>query len=79
MPRSGQSCPYSSLARTALDLLCRPQKANNFRPPVESKVLRAGGSQNGVRLIKLSSLLGYLNSLPVARPKPKEAKLRRAS
>ena len=54
-----------------LDQLTRPQKSNNFRPPVVSKVLRAGGSQAGIRLIKLASLITYLNSLPAERPKPK--------
>jgi hypothetical protein len=71
LPKVGQACPYSQLSRTMLDQLTRPQQANNFKPPVVSKVLRAGGSQAGIRLIKLSSLIGYLNSLPAERPKSK--------
>jgi hypothetical protein len=54
-----------------LDQLTRPQKSNSFKLPVVSKVLRAGGSQAGIRLIKLASLITYLNSLPAERPKPK--------
>jgi hypothetical protein len=71
LPKDGQPCPYSQLSRTMLDQLTRPQKSNNFKPPVVSKVLRAGGSQKGIRLINLASLIGYLNSLPAERPKSK--------
>ena len=74
LPKNGRSCPYSQLSRTMLDQLTRPQKSNNFKPPVASKVLRAGGSQAGIRLIKLASLITYLNSLPAERPKPKVPK-----
>jgi hypothetical protein len=68
LPKNGQHCPYSSLPRTALDLITRPQPANNFDPPVISKVFRPAGSRSGIRLIDLASLLAYLDSLPAARP-----------
>ena len=47
-----------------MDLLVRPQPANNFEPPVESKVLLQTGQKKGIRLISYESLMAYLRKLP---------------
>jgi hypothetical protein len=52
MPRYGQKCPHTGLSRSSLDLLTRPQLANNFRPPVKSRLMRqTGTSGRTIRLI----------------------------
>jgi hypothetical protein len=56
------------LNRSALDKLVRPQSANEFNPPVKTKVLRARGARRGTILIDVASLLAYLNSLPSDQP-----------
>jgi hypothetical protein len=66
LPRTGDACPHSGLSRTALDLLSRPQAANGFHPPVESKVLLQTGQKKGIRLISYASLMKYLDKLPAA-------------
>jgi hypothetical protein len=65
MPRYGQKCPHTGLTRSALDLLTRPQPANNFRPAVKSRLMRqTGASGRTIRLIDFDSLVRHLNSLP---------------
>jgi hypothetical protein len=64
LPRYGQRDPRTNLTRTALDLLTRPQKANDFKPPVVSKLFSQFGSQQPIRLVNYKSLLTFLNSLP---------------
>jgi len=64
LPRSGNLCPHCGLTRSALDILTRPQEINNFRPPVESKIMHQTGTGRGVRLVNYASLIGYLDSLP---------------
>jgi hypothetical protein len=64
MPKSGTACPHSSLSRSALDLLVRPQEKNNFKPPVASRLLRQTGDKKHIRLINYQSLMRYLKSLP---------------
>jgi hypothetical protein len=64
LPKSGTPCPRSSLTRSALDLLTRPQSANNFRPPVKSKIFKQTGEKVGRRLIDYRSLRKYLDNLP---------------
>lgn len=65
MPRYGQKCPHTGLSRSSLDLLTRPQRANNFRPPVKSRLMRQTGiSGRTIRLIDFDSLVRHLNSLP---------------
>jgi hypothetical protein len=60
----GAQCDISRLTRSQMESLIRPQAWNNYSPPVESKVLKLGGIKRGVRLVRVSSLLAYLNSLP---------------
>jgi hypothetical protein len=65
MPRYRQKCPYTGLSRSGLDLLTRPQPANNFRPPVKSRLMRQTGTTGRIiRLIDYDSLVRHLNSLP---------------
>jgi len=63
LPSTGYKCPHSKLNRSALDLLVRPQKANNYKPPVKSKRLFLTGSKRGIVLIDYRSLKLYLNGL----------------
>jgi hypothetical protein len=53
------------LESQAMDLLTRPQPSNNFKPPVESKVLRQRSDKQGIRLVSYPSLISYLERLPV--------------
>jgi hypothetical protein len=68
IPPQGTVDPISSLNRTALDKLIRPQEANDFNPPVRTKILRARGARRGTVLIDVESLLSYLASLPEEQP-----------
>jgi hypothetical protein len=64
IPRSGTRCPYCGLSRSSLDRLTRPQAANNFQPPVKSKLYQLSGVVAKARLIDFASLKAYLNHLP---------------
>jgi hypothetical protein len=64
LPKSGIREPHTRLTRSALDLLTRPQKANDFNPPVQSRLLFQTGSKKPRRLVHYPSLLAYLHSLP---------------
>jgi hypothetical protein len=68
LPSVGCVDPVSGLNRTALDKLVRPQEANDFNPPVKTKVLRARGARRGTILIDVESLLSYLGNLPSDQP-----------
>jgi len=61
LPKKGLE-PITGLSRAKLCELILPSKANGFRPPVKSVCLRRPGANKGARLIKLQSLLDYLNS-----------------
>lgn len=62
LPKSGERCPHSGLTRSKLNELILPSERNAFRPPVESKCLRKRGSERGIRLISLQSLMDHLAS-----------------
>jgi len=64
LPQNGTTCPHSGLNRSAMDKLVRAQQCNNFRPPVESRILKMQGQKRGIRLISYSSLVKHLASLP---------------
>jgi hypothetical protein len=68
LPSTGTVEPISSLNRTALDKLVRPQPENDFNPPVRTKILRTKGARRGTVLIEVESLLAYLASLPEDQP-----------
>ena len=63
LPKSGNRCPHTGLSRSKMNQLVLPCKENDFKPPVESKVLRKRGTIRGTRLIVFDSLMGYLNGL----------------
>ena len=63
LPKSGTRCPHTGLSRSKLNQLVLPCKENDFKPPVESKVLRFRGTIRGTRLIVFDSLMEYLISL----------------
>jgi hypothetical protein len=65
-PLQGHVCPISGLNLSAIDKLIRPQKSNDFRPPVKSKRMFAKGATRPTILIEVRSLLEYLKSLPEA-------------
>ena len=63
LPKSGTRCPYTGLSRSKLNQLVLPCKENDYKPPVESKVLRNRGTIRGTRLIVFDSLMNYLKGL----------------
>ena len=63
LPKSGTRCPHTGLSRSKMNQLVLPCKENDFKPPVESKVLRKRGTIRGTRLIVFDSLMEYLNGL----------------
>jgi hypothetical protein len=71
IPPQGTVDPISGLNRSALDKLIRPQEANDFNPPVRTKILRARGAKRGSVLIEVQSLLDHLAGLPSEQPNRK--------
>ncbi len=63
LPKSGTRCLHTGLSRSKLNQLVLPCKENDFKPPVESKVLRSRGTIRGTRLIVFDSLINYLRQL----------------
>jgi hypothetical protein len=61
LPKPGTRCPWSGLSRTGINILILPSAANRFRPPVASTSLRQPGQQRATRLVKLGSLLRYID------------------
>ncbi len=66
LPRPGSRCPVSGLSRSGLCELVTPCARNDYRPPVEARVLKRKGAARGVTLINRSALLAYLEGLPTA-------------
>lgn len=60
LPREGRRCPHTNLTRASLNKLILGDE-----PKVESIALKEEGTARGVRLIRLSSLLGYLEQIAV--------------
>ena len=63
LPKSGTRCLYTGLSRSKMNQLVLPCKENDYKPPVESKVLRNRGTIRGTRLIVFDPLMNYLNGL----------------
>jgi len=63
LPKSGSRCLHTGLSRSKMNQLVLPCKENDYKPPVESKVLRNRGTIRGTRLIVFDSLMEYLNGL----------------
>ena len=65
LPKTGTRDPLTSNSRSTLNSMILPTKANGFRPPVKSIVLKSHKhAARGVRMIVVSSLLAYLHGLP---------------
>jgi len=62
LPRSGKRCPFTGLSRSALNGLILGPK-----PKVASMSLKENGMVRGVRLVRLSSLLAYLDGIALAQ------------
>lgn len=62
LPKTGESDPWTGLARSFLCTLVLPCRENDFRPPVRSCTLRRRGTSKGVRLIDFQSLIDYINA-----------------
>ena len=60
LPKPGQLCPYTGMARSALNELILPTERNGFKPPVRSFCLRQKGARTGIRLIDYASLRTYI-------------------
>jgi len=60
LPKPSTLCPYTGLTRSKMNELILPCRANDFRPPVRSVVLRQRGKVKGVRLVNFDSLIGYI-------------------
>lgn len=63
IPKPGSRCSFSGLSRSKLYELITPSKENEFRPPVDSIVLKSNGKKRGVRLYSRSSYEGFLKRL----------------
>ena len=62
LPRPRTRCERTNISRSKMCELVLPSKANGFKPPVRSVVVRQKGKTRGVRLISYPSLINYLNS-----------------
>ena len=79
LPKPGTTCPWTGLARSAMNELVLPTKANSGKPPVKSKVLRKKGATTGIRLIVFESLMEYLHAAPDGDTLPESAESGTAS
>ena len=66
LPARGAFCPWTGLSRSSLLRLSAPMASNKRKPPVQSVLVACDGSarksarKKGVRLVKLESLLSYI-------------------
>lgn len=79
VPRSGERCPYTGMARSSLLTLILPSRTNGFSPPVASIVVRKPGRARGIRLIHWASLDDYIRSCPAGRNAAEPTKAARAA
>lgn len=63
--RPAERCQFTGLSRASLYNLAVPCQANQWTPPVQSRLLKQKGAKRGVRLINLASLLKHIKHLPV--------------
>ena len=64
LPKPGELCPYTGMARSALNELVLPTPRNSQKPPVKSFVLRKRGAKTGIRLIEFQSLIEFIRQHP---------------
>ena len=62
VPQNGKRCPVTGLCRTHINGLVLPTPGNNYTPAVRSVVLKTRGKVRGVRLVDVSSLIGFIES-----------------
>jgi hypothetical protein len=62
LPAPGTLCPYTGMARSALNEVILPTPRNDGRPPVKSFCLRKRGARTGIRLIEYRSLCAYIRA-----------------
>jgi hypothetical protein len=61
LPKSGTLDPLTGLSRSTLNALVLPTRANGFRPPVRSSVIKTNKhAKRGIRLVHAQSLLGFI-------------------
>jgi hypothetical protein len=60
LPPAGLQCPYTGLSRAYLNTLILACPENEFRPPVQSYLLRRKGFKKGIRLISYPSLAAFI-------------------
>jgi hypothetical protein len=60
LPKPGTICPFTGLARSAINELILPTERNGHRPPVRSFCLRQRGAKTGIRLVDFQSLRDYI-------------------
>ena len=63
LPRPDARDRLTGLSRSTLAELAVPGKANGFKPPVKSLVVKKRGAVRGIRLINYDSLLDHLKKL----------------
>lgn len=64
LPRPGDRCPISGLSRSTLAELVRPCERNDYKPPVEARLLKRRGTARGVLLVSKQSLLEFISEQP---------------
>ena len=65
LPSARERCPFTSLRRGRLYLLCIPCKGNKFKPAVKgAKQLKEPGRSTGTWLIPSKQLMAYIDGLP---------------
>jgi hypothetical protein len=70
LPRPRTRCIISGLSRSSLVELVRPGPRNQFKPPVEARILKRKGAARGIILVSQQSLLRFINGLPMTTEAP---------
>ncbi len=63
LPKPPLRCPVSGMSRSAINALILPTKANGFKPPVQSRVIKSHKhASRGTRLISRASLIAFIEA-----------------
>jgi hypothetical protein len=60
LPKPGCLCPFTGLARSAMNDLVLPSSKNHHKPLVRSFCLRQKGAKTGIRLVDYESLRHFI-------------------
>jgi hypothetical protein len=60
LPKPGLLCPWTGMARSALNELILPTPRNDYKPPVRSFCIRKRGARTGIRLVDFKSLREFI-------------------